>query len=106
MRLAVVAGANEYRLLERIATTTLGRVYRAQHVSSGRVVEVRLLGRIAGDTAAMRAFNAELPAIAALRHRNILPVESWGETEGTPSVVTPLPDAEPLPARPPGGGRP
>jgi serine/threonine protein kinase len=96
MRPALVAGANEYRLLERVATTALGSVHRAIHVSSGRVVEVRLLQRLAEDPAGARAFGEALPAIAALRHRGILPVESWGDTDGVPSVVTPLPDAEPL----------
>jgi len=96
MRPAVVAGANEYRLLERVATTALGSVHRAQHVSSGRVVEVRLLQRLAEDPAGARAFGEALPAIAALRHRNILAVEAWGDTDGVPSVVTPLPDAESL----------
>jgi serine/threonine protein kinase len=96
MRPAVVAGANEYRLLERVATTALGSVHRALHVSSGRVVEVRLLQRLADDPAGRAAFGAALPAIAALRHRGILAVESWGDTDGVPSVVTPRPDAEPL----------
>ena len=96
MRPAVVAGANEYRLLERVATTALGSVRRAQHVSSGRVVEVRLLQRLAEDPAGARAFGEALPAIAALRHRNILAVEAWGDSDGVPSVVTPLPDAESL----------
>jgi serine/threonine-protein kinase len=96
MRPALVAGANEYRLLERVATTALGSVHRALHVSSGRVVEVRLMQRLADDPAGARAFGEALPAIASLRHRGILPVESWGDTDGVPSVVTPLPDAEPL----------
>jgi len=92
----LVAGANEYRLLERVATTALGSVHRALHVASGRMVEVRLLERLTDDPAAARAFDEALPAIAALRHRSILPVESWGDTDGVPSVVTPAPGAEPL----------
>jgi serine/threonine protein kinase len=96
MRPVVVAGSNEYRLLERVATTALGSVHRALHVSSGRVVEVTLLERLADDAEGKRAFSAALPAIAALRHDSILPVESWGDADGVPSVVTPLPDAEPL----------
>lgn len=96
MRPAVVAGANEYRLLERVATTALGSVHRALHVSTGRLVEVRLLQRLADDPGGRAAFAEALPAIAALRHRGILPVEAWGDTDGVPSVVSPLPDAEPL----------
>lgn len=99
MRPAVVAGANEYQLQERVATTALGSVHRAQHVASGRVVEVRLLRRLVDDPAGALAFAEALPAIASLRHRSILPVESWGDTDGVPSVVTPLLDAEPLSAR-------
>ena len=96
MRPVLVAGANEYRLLERVATTALGTVHRAQHVASGRVVEVRLLQRLADDPSGARTFAQALPAIAALRHRGILPVESWGDTDGVPSVVTPATDARPL----------
>jgi serine/threonine protein kinase len=96
MRPVVVAGANEYRLLERVATTALGSVHRALHASSGRVVQVTLLERLAGDPAAKQAFAEALPPIAALRHDNILPVESWGDADGVPSAITPLPDAEPL----------
>jgi serine/threonine-protein kinase len=92
----LVAGANEYRLLERVATTALGSVHRARHVASGRVVEVRLLDRLADDPAGALAFAEALPAIAALRHRSILPVESWGDTDGVPSVVTAAADAESL----------
>jgi serine/threonine protein kinase len=96
MRPVLVAGANEYRLLERVATTALGSVHRAQHLASGRVVEVRLLHRIADDPAGARSFAEALPALAALRHRGILPIESWGDTDGVPSVVTPAPEAESL----------
>jgi eukaryotic-like serine/threonine-protein kinase len=96
MRPVLVAGANEYRLLERVATTSLGSVHRAQHVASGRVVEVRLLQRLADQPAGARTFAQGMPAIAALRHRGILSVESWGDTDGVPSVVTPAPEAESL----------
>jgi serine/threonine-protein kinase len=96
MRPGLVAGANEYRLLERVATTALGSVHRAIHVASGRAVEVRLLQRLAEDPRGALAFSETMPAIAALRHRGILPVEAWGDTDDVPSVVNPLPHAEPL----------
>src|SRR5215471_9589803 len=96
MRPGLVAGANEYRLQERVATTALGSVHRAVHVASGRVVEVRLLHRLAEDPASALAFGEAMPAIAALRHPGILPVEAWGDTEDVPSVINHLPNAEPL----------
>jgi serine/threonine protein kinase len=92
--LAVVGG--EYRLVELVATNALGSVYHAHHLFSGRVVAVRLLRPVGKDPAAMAAFQAELPVIAGLRHPNVLPVVRWGDLDGVPFVVTPLPDAEPL----------
>jgi len=90
----LVAGANEYRLQERVATTALGGVHRALHVSTGRVVEIRMLERLAEDPAGRQAFAEAVPAIAALHHRGILAVEGWGDTDGVPWVVNPLPTAE------------
>jgi eukaryotic-like serine/threonine-protein kinase len=92
--LAVVGG--EYRLVELVAADALGSVYHAHHLFSGRVVAVRLLRPVGKDPAAMAAFQAELPVIAGLRHPNVLAVERWGDLDGVPFVVTPLPDAEPL----------
>jgi serine/threonine protein kinase len=101
---ALVAG--EYYLGELLATTALGSVYQARHLPSGRMAAVTLLPSIAGDPAAMESFRAELPAVARLRYPNLLPVESWGEADGIPYVVTPEPNAEPLADLLARGGRP
>jgi serine/threonine protein kinase len=83
-------------LVELVAANALGSVYHAHHLFSGRVVAVRLLRPVGKNPAAMAAFQAELPVIAGLRHPNVLAVERWGDLDGVPFVVTPLPDAEPL----------
>jgi hypothetical protein len=106
MPLAVVAGNNEYRLVKLVATSPLGSVYHARHATSERVVAVRLLRGIGADRAAMATFREQMPAIAVMRHRAILPVEGWGDADGIPYVVTPLPDAGLLADLLAGGWRP
>ena len=95
-----------YRLQEIVARDALGTVHRAQDERTGRQALIRFLEPLAGDSEALRRFKIELPAIAALHHPGIVPVEGWGEADGVPYVVTPLVAAQRLSDLLAGGRRP
>ncbi|MCC7376839.1 MAG: protein kinase [Verrucomicrobiales bacterium] len=73
----------DYQLIEEIAHGGMGVVYRARHVKLDRVVALKmlLLGQFASDLAVKR-FQREAAAAAALRHPGIVSVFEVGECEG------------------------
>lgn len=94
--LLAMATVGEYRLGAAAVSDPLGVVYQAQDEVSGRPMLIRFLLPLAEDEAGLRRFRIEMPAIARLRHANLLPVEDWGETDGVPYVGVAQPDATPL----------
>jgi hypothetical protein len=95
-----------YRLHEVAFGDALGVVHRATNEQTGQPALVRLLLPLAHDEAAMRRFRIELPPIAAIDHPGIVPVEAWGEGDGTPYVATPLVAAQRMSALLARGQRP
>lgn len=69
-----------YKLLQRIGSGGMSFVYKAQDLSLGRVVAVKMLHEsLTGDEAFLRRFHHEAHAAANLTHPNIVTVHDIGQ---------------------------
>ncbi len=69
-----------YRLLERIGSGGMSVVYKAQDLSLGRIVAVKMLHEsLTGDADFLRRFRQEAHAAANLAHPNIVTVHDIGQ---------------------------
>ena len=69
-----------YKLLERIGSGGMSLVYKAQDMSLGRVVAVKMLHEsLTGDDSFLRRFHQEAHAAANLTHPNIVTVHDIGQ---------------------------
>jgi serine/threonine-protein kinase len=75
----------DYELLEELGHGGMGVVYKARDTRLNRVVALKLLllGQFS-SAAAMRRFQREAQAAAALRHPNIVALHDIGELAGQP----------------------
>src|SRR5258708_6029362 len=74
-----------YEVLGGLGRGGLGVGYRAQQVSSGRLVALKLIrdGALAGPQERAR-FQIEAETAARMRHPNIVPIYEVGEHQGRP----------------------
>ena len=80
-----------YHVLERIGSGGMGELYRAQDMVLGREIAVKFLApSLAHDETALKRFEREARAIAALNHPNIVTVYSVERHEGTPFITMEL----------------
>jgi serine/threonine-protein kinase len=95
---AMVGG--KYRLGRLIGEGGMGAVYEAEHTGLEMRVAVKLLNEVfITDHNAMRRFQREAKAAAAIRHPNVVEVTDTGtDDEGAPFIVMELLEGESLSA--------
>ena len=89
-----------YRLGQLLGTGGMGEVYRARDLRLGREVAVKILPEhLASHPEALRRFEHEARAVAALAHPNILSIYDFGAEDGVSYAVMELLEGETLRAR-------
>ncbi len=74
----------KYEVLVHLASGGMGAVYRALDVDLGREVALKILSpELAGKPTIIERFQREARHLAQLRHRNIVKIYEFGETQGT-----------------------
>ena len=80
--------SGRYRLLERAARGGSGYVYRAQHVTIGKQVAVKILHRrLISNELQVERFLREAKAAARISHDNVIELIDYGETEDSAVYV-------------------
>src|SRR5262245_29024018 len=89
-----------YHLLSPLGAGGMGEVYRALDTRLDREVAVKILpARMADNPEAMRRFELEAKAVAALSHPNILSIHDFGTEQGVSYAVMELLKGETLRSR-------
>ncbi|HJL16689.1 MAG TPA: serine/threonine-protein kinase [Sandaracinaceae bacterium LLY-WYZ-13_1] len=80
-----------YRIEEPLGEGGIGRVFKARHLTLGRLVALKvLLTRYESIPVLKQRFEREARALAALSHPNIVTVTDFGVSEGNPYIVMEL----------------
>lgn len=89
-----------YEIVAPLGAGGMGVVYRARDGRLDRDVAIKMIApSLASDPDAVRRFEREARAVAALSHPNIVALHDVGQTDGVPFAVTELLDGESLRAR-------
>jgi signal transduction histidine kinase/DNA-binding response OmpR family regulator len=94
-----------YRVVDRLGAGGMGEVYRARDTRLDRDVAIKFLSpHLAKDEAALRRFEREARAVAALKHPNIVVLHAFEREGDRPFIVMELIDGQTLDtALPPSG---
>jgi serine/threonine-protein kinase len=86
-----------YEILSPLGAGGMGEVYRGRDTRLAREVAIKVLPEtLAGDPEALRRFEREAVAVAALSHPNILAIHDFGTQDGMAYAVTELLEGETL----------
>ncbi|MDL1951746.1 hypothetical protein FBQ97_18310, partial [Acidobacteria bacterium ACD] len=97
MALADGTRLGPYAVLSPLGAGGMGEVYRARDLRLDREVAIKVLpADVAADPEALRRFETEAKAVAALSHPNILAIFDVGESGGVAFAVTELLDGRTL----------
>ena len=92
--------AGRYRLTSRIGKGGMGSVFRAQHLTLGSEVAVKLIDpAVAGNPAIRARFVREAKAAAQLRSPHVVQILDYGVDGETPFIAMELLEGESLAAR-------
>lgn len=97
--MSLMAGSSigHYAVVSLIGAGGMGEVYRARDTRLDRDVALKVLSRgLQADEDALRRFEQEARAVAALSHPNILAIHDFAVHEGLPYTVTELLEGESL----------
>jgi tRNA A-37 threonylcarbamoyl transferase component Bud32 len=81
-------GVPGYVLLGEVGSGGMGVVYRARHVKLNRIVALKMM--LGGDRVSrgdLIRFLAEAEAVAAVKHKNVVQVYDYGESDGRPFMA-------------------
>src|SRR5262245_47439787 len=77
-----------YRILEPMASGSMGAVYKAERVPVGKIVAIKFLhASYANDSEFLARFERETRVMSKLAHPNCVSVVDFGVWEGTPYLV-------------------
>lgn len=100
MTLARGTQLGRYEILAPLGKGGMGEVYRAKDANLGRDVAIKVLPEhLSRDTAALKRFEKEARAVAALSHPNILEIHDSGTDQGISYAVMELLEGETLRTR-------
>jgi eukaryotic-like serine/threonine-protein kinase len=97
MTLALGTKLGRYEIVAPLGKGGMGEVYRAKDMQLGREVAVKVLPtHLAEDPQALKRFDREARAVAALSHPNILEIHDSGTDQGVAYAVMELLKGETL----------
>ena len=100
MRLSPGVQLGRYRIVAHLGTGGMGEVYRARDALLEREVAIKILSQhLADDPEALKRFEREAKAVAALSHPNILAIHDFGSDQGLDYAVMELLEGETLRSR-------
>ncbi|GMV41019.1 MAG: hypothetical protein AMXMBFR64_27350 [Myxococcales bacterium] len=74
--------AGKFKLLSRIGVGAMGSIWRAEQLSLGKIIAVKLLHRhLLADPTLSKRFNREARASARVSHPNAITIFDFGQTE-------------------------
>ncbi|MDO9541928.1 MAG: protein kinase [Kiritimatiellia bacterium] len=94
-----------FLLIKQLGAGGMGVIYRAMDRELGRQVALKVMKKSLGDNLEfVQAFKHEAQAAAALNHRNVVQIYSFGQYNGQPYIVMELVDGGKLEDLIAGGG--
>ena len=87
----------DYEIKELIATGGMAAIYKANQVSTGQTVAIKILhGHLAQDKDFITRFEREARAAADLKHENIIEIIDYGHAEGVYYIAMQFVDGKSL----------
>src|ERR1700689_1857165 len=97
MPLAPGTKLGPYEIVSPLGAGGMGEGYRARDARLNRDVAIKVLpAAFARDPERLRRFEQEAQSVAALNHPNILAIHDIGRHDGSPFLVSELPEGESL----------
>ena len=84
----------KYRILKKIGRGGMASVYKAQDLTDGKFVAIKVLApQLAMDSKFRTRFDREARVLQGLQHPNIVPILDYGEVDGLAFIAMPFYEA-------------